>query len=85
MLISLLLIYGLIITSITNPEKPVDTGKYKEYDYAEDVFIQENYAYIADSRLYILDISDKSKPILLSKLYISWSVKNIFVSGDYTF
>ncbi len=40
---------GLRIINVSDPKNPRETGNYNTPGYAEDVFVAENYAYVADN------------------------------------
>jgi len=72
----------LQIIDISNPEKPVAVGKCIIDGYTFNLFMVEDYAYIAsENGLYIIDISDKKKPIIAGK-FLSYTATDIFVEDD---
>ena len=74
----------------SEPRHPRPAGSIYYYYSCEDVFIDGDYAYVADSYngLKILDISNPSEPICLSVLfpnvYISFA-RTVCVRGDYAY
>ena len=61
-------------------------GGYVGFGWANDVFVAEHYAYVADydSCFKILDISNLSSPIVAAN-YGSWGYLGVYVSGYHAF
>lgn len=91
---------GLEIFDISDPEKPILTGKVKfrndnkRYPDWWSVHVSGNTAFAADcaNGVYVADISDKSNPVILENLQIPDDAvsqiavgnKVVYVSGDKT-
>ena len=61
---------GMYIFDVSNPSDPHLLSHFGDLDYAWDLWIQGDYAYIADFPvgLVVLDISDLSKPVRVAEL-----------------
>ncbi len=76
--------YGLIIMDITNPEEPQEIA-VQEQTNALDVFVQGDYAYVADSTgLKIISINQPGYPIVGS-CDTPYSARAVYVQGDYAY
>jgi len=72
----------LQIIDISNPEKPAVVGKCIIDGYTFNLFMAEDYAYLAsENGLYIIDISDKKNPIIAGK-FLSYAATDVFVEDD---
>lgn len=72
----------LQIIDISNPEKPAVVGKCIIDGYTFNLFMAEDYAYLAsENGLYIIDTSDKKKPIITGK-FLSYAATDVFVEDD---
>ncbi|MBI4651111.1 S8 family serine peptidase [Candidatus Desantisbacteria bacterium] len=72
---------GLQIINIGDPFNPIIVGSVSSLDYAQEIYVSDNYAYLADgnSGLKIIDISNKSNPVIVK-------TQRIFnISGLYKF
>lgn len=75
---------GLEIVNVSNPSIPVLISENEEY-YCNDVFVQDNLAYIVGSEgLVILNVSDLVHPVNLSKVDISYA-KGITYDDDFVY
>jgi len=56
-------------------------------DYAYSVYIESNYAYIADSEsgLQIIDINDKENPQIMSSCNTTGSAYSVYVKENYAY
>ncbi len=69
--------------TINLPLKITNASAYNTPGYAWDVFVNGNYAYVADgSGLQIVDISNPTDPINVSAYNTTSFAYNVFVSGD---
>ncbi len=78
---------GLIIVDVSNPSEPVKIGSFYSQDFdVKDVFVKDNYAYLAnDYEIIILDISNPTLPNKISNYGNFQNLKGIYVSGDYAY
>lgn len=62
---------GFRIVDIADPYNPVDLGSFMAGDCADDVVVDENFAYVAGQSggLYILDTTDPQNPVQASNLF----------------
>jgi hypothetical protein len=75
----------LQIIDVSDPTAPVQVGTF-ETEGANAIFVVGNKLYaVYNELLTILDITDKSNPVLLSTLALSGAVSAINVSGDYLY
>jgi len=73
---------------IINPKKNIThVGTCATPDRARDVFISGNYAYIANlyAGLSIINITDPTKPILVTTINTPDSAEHVLVEGDYAY
>lgn len=80
--------YGLVIVDIGDVENPHTVSRlYMDNSVPDCMAVSGEKAYIIshDGDLWIIDISDKFNPALLSKNFISYHVKGIKVTGDYAY
>lgn len=76
---------GLSVIDISNPNIPNVLNNYKNFGSVYDVFIKENYAYLACySRLKIVDITDIMNPIEIGH-FDAERVTKVIVSGNYAY
>ena len=63
------------------PTAPHEVGLFNTVDYAQDVYVSGDYAYVADSfaGLRIIEISTPTVPQEVA--YINCYAKDVFVSG----
>jgi hypothetical protein len=77
---------GLQVIDISDPYNPsYITGLNLPGDWAKDIFISDNYAYMIDSidsTLFIIDISIPSDPQMMSSLNVSDRLEHVFVSDN---
>ena len=78
---------AFVILDVSDPTQPVKMGSLVLTDFANDVYISENYAYVADSSsgLRIIDISDKQNPNEAGSYDTPGNAKSVFVSGNYAY
>ncbi len=76
---------GLVIVDISDPTSPSLAGKYQVIEYAYDVYVVGNYAYVSDyyHGLKIVNISNPSAPSLVGYYDSFWKFARLTVSGDY--
>lgn len=77
---------GLLIIDVSNPANPREVSFY-ETRYASDVFVRDNYAYIAASGdgLFIIDISNPEEPEWVSSHDTPGYSYGVCVEGDYAY
>jgi hypothetical protein len=76
----------LNIIDISNPSAPSLKGSYNGLTNGQGLFVQGNYAYVADSQagFFILDISNPSNPTLVSHCYSGYTI-DVHVDGQYAY
>ena len=76
---------GLSVDSFSS--KLIQVGHLPEEGIAHDVFVQGNYAYLADdyAGLEIYDVSDSSNPIMVGQFSKYDDVVDVRVHGDYAY
>jgi len=81
---------GMYIADISNPPLPKIIGQFDDQYYMtiSAVDVANNYAYLVElfpGDLSIVDITNPSKPIEISRLYMGSVAWNIVVEGSYAF
>lgn len=82
---------GLHIVNVSNPTSPTLRGSYPtsgSWDWYNDVYISDSYAYVAngDNGVKIFDISSSSNPTLVGSYDTSPGyARRIYISGDYAY
>jgi hypothetical protein len=79
---------GLKIVDIANPAAPFERGTYYTYTLSlRDVFVQDHYAYLADSGngLRIVDVSNPSAPALVGLFNTPNSATHVTVIGTHAY
>ena len=77
--------WGLRIIDVSDPYNPQIISSYRTYGSASRVFVEGNYAYIAEEGLEIVDVSDPSNPHRVSYTSFDFWIKYIFGRGDYAY
>jgi hypothetical protein len=78
----------LEIYNVSDPTKPIYLNKITTKSYAQHVFVQGNYAYLADVNggLRIIDVSNPASPVEVGSYVDSQTcTKGVYVSGNYAF
>jgi len=77
---------GLAVIDISNPTTPTRVGTYDTPNWAWDVVVSGDYAYVADGwGLIVLDISGPGDPTYVGGYQIGpWSY-GVWVAGDYAY
>jgi len=79
---------GFHIIDISNPANPFLAGKNEGF-YPEDIYVKDNYAYIANgalnSGLLIVDTSNPANPKLIGNLKTPEWDKGVYISDDYAY
>ena len=77
----------LLIYDISDPENVIYKGQNDEPTEAQGIFIENNFAYIADGSngLRIFDISDKENPELLGTLKLDGSAIDVHVKNGFAY
>lgn len=74
---------GLLVVNITDSTSPTLAGSYNTPGLANNVFIQGDFAYVADNTsLQILNIKNPSKPFYVGNYTTSGSPVDVFVDGN---
>ncbi len=78
---------GLFIVDISNSSTLKLMGRYDAADWAMDVEISDNYAYIADinNDLFIVDVTNPYSPKFISSYATAGPVCEVTVSGNYAY
>jgi len=76
----------IAIVDISNPSAPSLKGSYNGLTNGQGLFVQGNYAYVADSQagFFILNISNPSNPTLVSNGYSGYTI-DVHVHGQYAY
>ncbi|MDH3975168.1 MAG: hypothetical protein OEV42_12880 [Deltaproteobacteria bacterium] len=77
----------LVVFDVNDPSSPRWFSSYSTSEYAWDVYVSGNYAYVTDyySGLQIIDVSNPGKPAWLSSLNEPGLAYGIHVSGNYAY
>lgn len=82
--------YGFKIIDVSDPAAPVITGVYKTSGgvSCKTIFVSGNYAYLSATSLHIVNISNKSNPVI-AKVYSTGSgggsIQDAYIYGNYTY
>ncbi len=77
---------GLCIIDITDRARPLHVSTYSDHPNARSIANAGDYAYLlADSCLYVLDISEPLNPEVIGSCALSEYSKDIIVSGEYAY
>jgi hypothetical protein len=78
---------GLVVVDISNPASPALAGGYNTADYANDVTVSGNYAYLADgwNGLLRLNISNPASPTLAGSYSPGNYLHGVTVLGNYLY
>lgn len=78
---------GLTITESSGNNKVISNGEAKTKDWANDIYVDAGYAYIANGAngLLIINISDNNNPVIESRVDTPGYANSVFVSGEYAF
>jgi len=77
---------GLYIYDLSVPDSPVLRTIYDTPSNAQNVFIKDDLAYIADrSSLQIIDVSDVDNPVFVGSFSDNCSPMGVHVVGDYAY
>ena len=78
---------GLTITESSGNNKVISIGEAKTKDWANDIYVDTGYAYIANGSngLLIVDISDNNNPVVEGRVDTPGYANSVFVSGEYAF
>jgi hypothetical protein len=78
---------GLYIINISNPKKLYQVSFYETSDWAKDIFIKDDHAYIADwnAGVHIVNISNPQKPFKTSIINTSCIAQNIYIKDKYLY
>ena len=76
---------GMLIIDISNPIQPVMIGKCNTDGVTFNLFIQDNYAYIAsENGLNIIDITSKKNPAITGE-FQSYAAVDVFVEDNFAY
>jgi hypothetical protein len=75
------------IIDISNPISPIQVGYYDALGWAEDVYVKDNYAYIANREkgLKIIDVSNPALPTEAGYYDTSGKAYSIYVKDNYAY
>ncbi|OGM68604.1 hypothetical protein A2985_01110 [Candidatus Woesebacteria bacterium RIFCSPLOWO2_01_FULL_43_11] len=80
---------GLYILDVRNPSPEIEPTLFKPYPYfyIVDVKVRGNVAYLADnySKVWTVDVTNKTNPQILDYLDLPSSATGVSVSGDYAY
>ena len=78
---------GLLIIDVSEPNDPVELGRYDPTDSSREVEIQGDYAYVANNQggLWVLDLSDPTAPQAVGNCSVSPWAYNLDVEGDFAY
>jgi len=71
------------VLDITNPQNPVEIGSCNLPSLGCDMAVADNYAYVTDTGLNVIDITDPANPFITGTL-IGWGGL-LDISGDYAY
>jgi hypothetical protein len=72
-----------VIFDISNPSSPIRKGSESRHiGICKDISVSGNYAYIANSGLVIVNISNSSSPIVEGRFDSSWGILDASISDD---
>jgi len=75
---------GLRVIDVSDPTRPAETGSFDQY--ASDVAIGGNYAYLASNNaLRVLDVSNPARPRQVGIYTSTLFVREVRVSGNYAY
>lgn len=76
---------GILVIDIRNPIRPVIVGKCNTGSATFNLFVQDNYAYIAsENGLDIVDITSKNTPAVIGK-FQSYAAVDVFIEDDFAY
>jgi len=75
---------GLIILDVASASSPSFIGDYRTYS-SQCVAVMGNRAYVAGSGFSIIDITDKSNPLALGQLPLSYTGMEVVVSDTFAY
>ncbi|MEJ2627191.1 MAG: chitobiase/beta-hexosaminidase C-terminal domain-containing protein [bacterium] len=77
---------GLRIIDISDPLNPKKAGYFETSGSAMDIFVSDNYAYVANNDFYIIDISELSNPFEIGSYNtLETHETSVYVSGNYAY
>jgi len=79
---------GLRIIDVSIPSSPTEVGYYENFDYARSVYVNNNYAYVADryiGLLKIINISDPYLPVEVASVSIQPLVNDVDGSENFVY
>jgi hypothetical protein len=77
---------GFTILDISDPTNPIVLS-HIDTDEAYDVYVQDNYAYVAmwGAGLAIIDVTDPTQPSELTYVDLGGNTRGVFVDGEHAF
>jgi len=63
---------GMRIVDTSDPSVPKEVGSYQTFGGVDDLFVSDQYAYLASGSLQIVDVSNPSNPLLISWALQDW-------------
>ncbi len=76
---------GLEIWDVSEPSNAHFVSRYFNRHYPYAVYVQGDYAYIADGDLTVVDISDPSNPHEVARLTMGGTTRDIVVRGHFAY
>lgn len=77
---------GLQVYDISDPANPVHASGLWELGYASDVYVKDEYAYVASGYyIFIVDVSDPTEPLQVGSLSPGGSVNGVIVRGNFAY
>jgi hypothetical protein len=75
-----------VIFDVSNPSSPIRKGSESRHiGICKDISVSGNYAYIANSGLVIVNISNSSSPIVEGGFDSSWGILDVSISDNITY
>ena len=77
---------GLDIFEVNDPTKPKHLSHLNLEYAANDVYLEDNYAYVADSDngLVIVDVSNPIEPKVVGHYYTGWA-EDVYIKDNYAY
>ena len=69
----------------SEPDNEFDVGELDSFQDAVGVSVENNYAYLVDGDLEIINVADPADPILTSSLITPGDALNVTAAGNYAF
>lgn len=76
---------GILILNVTDPTNPNKLGELDLDRRTTSVVVENNFAYVADKGLSIVDISNRSNPVLVGDYYDNGALYQLVLKDGYIF